>query len=86
MYNKSLSTSSSSISVSINHVNSSNSEGWLDYVKVSADRSLVMSGSQMSFRSKESVEENSISKFQLENSSSITRIWDVSNALSLNQL
>ena len=81
VYNKSLSTSSSSISVSINHVNSSNSEGWLDYVKVSADRSLVMSGSQMSFRSKESVEENSISKFQLENSSSITRIWDVSNAL-----
>ena len=41
-----------------------------------------MYGSQMSFRSLASVQSNSVSEFQLSNTNSTTRIWDVTKALN----
>ena len=57
-------------------------KGWIDYIEINAQRELKMYGSQMSFRSLASVQSNSVSEFQLSNTNSSTRIWDVTQALN----
>ena len=57
-------------------------KGWIDYIEINAERDLKMYGSQMSFRSLASVQSNSVSEFQLSNTNSSTRIWDVTQALN----
>lgn len=57
----------------------SNSIGWLDYLQLNARRSLIMYGDQMLFRDAESVGAGKVVKFQLSNSSSNIKIFDVTN-------
>ena len=57
-------------------------KGWIDYIEINAERDLKMYGSQMSFRSLASVQSNSVSEFQLSNTNSSTRIWDVTQPLN----
>ena len=57
-------------------------KGWIDYIEINTERDLKMHGSQMSFRSLASVQSNSVSEFQLSNTNSSTRIWDVTQPLN----
>lgn len=53
------------------------SEGWLDYLAMNVRRDLIMAGSQMSFRDKNTLAHSS-SSFNLNNAIGIT-IWDITN-------
>ena len=75
--------SADNIQVTLDFSSSSPSaKGWIDYIEINAQRDLKMYGSQMSFRSFASVQSNSVSEFQLSNTNSSTRIWDVTQALN----
>ncbi len=65
---------------------SSNSTGWLDYVEVNYMRELNFYGSQMSFRSAESVGEGNTTKFLLSGADESTRIWNVTDPLNVNSI
>ena len=78
-----ISPSSDNIQLTLNFSSSSPSaKGWIDYIEINTLRDLKMFGSQMSFRSLASVQSNSISEFQLSNTNSLTRIWDITQALN----
>lgn len=50
---------------------------WLNYVEVNVRRQLIMSGSQMMFRDKNSVGAGNVAEFILSGTSSPVRVWDV---------
>lgn len=81
LYNYKLSSPTVNVNISYNHP-SSNSYGWLNYIEISAYRSLSFTGSQMLFRSLENISQNSVSEFQVSNSDINTKIWDVSDPLN----
>lgn len=57
------------------------SEGWLDWIQVNVKRSLTLSGSQMAFRSIESISVPS-ANFRLSGVSSAIRVWDITNPVN----
>ncbi len=63
----------------------SGSRGWLNYITVNARRSLSKTGDQMFFRNPSSMGNGNISRFQVGNSSSGNRIWDVTDPLNIVQ-
>lgn len=76
-------SSNSNILVTINYSPSnSSSEGWLNYLELNTRRYLKMYGSQMHFRDVESVGLGNISEFNIENTNSNLRVWDITNYLS----
>ncbi|MDC3103934.1 type IX secretion system sortase PorU [Flavobacteriales bacterium] len=83
VFNNTISPSVDNIQVTIDFSSSSAyGKGWIDYIEINAERDLKMYGSQMSFRSLASVQSNSVSEFQLSNTNSSTRIWDVTQPLN----
>ena len=78
-----ISPSSDNIQLTLDFSSSSPSaKGWIDYIEINTSRELKMFGSQMSFRSLASVQSNSVSEFQLSNTNSLTRIWDITQPLN----
>ncbi|MFB9865477.1 type IX secretion system sortase PorU [Rufibacter immobilis] len=73
-------TSDLSLSYSYQPGTSSSAAGYLNYFTISAQRQLIFSGNQMSFRSLIS-RKNTISTFQLSGAAPQLQIWDVSNPL-----
>ncbi|GAB7088324.1 type IX secretion system sortase PorU [Marinifilum fragile] len=65
---------------------SASSIGWLDYLRVNARCNLSLKGSQMAFRDIESVATGNISRFQIQNCSASTSVWDVSNQNAIKQI
>jgi Peptidase family C25. len=65
---------------------SASSIGWLDYLRVNARCNLFLKGSQMAFRDIESVATGNISRFQIQNCSASTSVWDVSNQNAIKQI
>ena len=83
VFENTISPSVDNIQVTLDFSSSSPSgKGWIDYIEINALRDLKMNGSQMSFRSLSSVQSNSVSEFQLSNTNSSTRIWDVTQPLN----
>ena len=83
VFENTLSPSGDNIQLTLDFSSSSPSgKGWIDYIEINTERDLKMYGSQMSFRSLASVQSNSVTEFQLSNTNSSTRIWDVTQALN----
>ncbi|MFZ4783883.1 MAG: type IX secretion system sortase PorU [Flavobacteriales bacterium] len=71
-----------SISVAVNFAKfNSESQGWIDYMRVNAIRNLTMAGNQLRFRDARTISAGSISEFQLGGAAAVYAIWDVSNPL-----
>ena len=78
--NVSLLSSNSIINTNITYnVPLSTSVGWLDYIEINAKRNLRYSGTQMSFRSIESVGIGKLSQFVISNSNTSVKVWDVTD-------
>ena len=60
--------------------------GWLNYLWVNARRSLIMEGSQMSFRDYRSVGAGRVSEFTLQSNAQNMQIWNISNQFNVTQL
>ncbi len=58
---------------------SSSSEGYLDFILVQAKRHLKFENNQMKFRNLESIGENEISSFEIENANQNLKIWDITD-------
>ncbi len=72
----------SQISIAINFAKfNTESQGWLDYLRVNAIRSLTMIGTQMRFRDNRVAGAGNISEYQIAQASSVNTIWDISNPL-----
>ena len=81
--NLSFLSASSLINVNISYnLPISTSIGWLDYIEINAKRNLRFSGTQMSFRSVESVGSGKTSQFTLSNSNNSIKVWDVTDPLN----
>ena len=79
--------SSNTIQVNLEYSSSSSTgKGWIDFIEINSQRRLIMSGSQMPFRSLASVKPNSTTEFLLSNTNSNTKIWDVTDPLSPNTI
>ena len=59
--------------------------GWLDYIEVILTRFLSMAGTQMSFRTLESVGSGNITEFQVGNANSALRVWEVTDPTNVTQ-
>ena len=59
---------------------SDGSEGWVDYIEFNVRRKLVMTGDQMHFRDKATLDFPA-AQFELSNSPAEVQIWDISNPL-----
>lgn len=59
--------------------NSASSRGWLDFIAINVRRSLIMNGSQMTFRDIQSVGPGNVAEFTLSQAASVRRVWDVTN-------
>lgn len=53
--------------------------GWLNWISVNTRRNLQMTGVEMSFRDKNTIGLDNVSRFNLTNAGSITDIWDVTD-------
>ncbi|MFY7708516.1 MAG: type IX secretion system sortase PorU [Flavobacteriales bacterium] len=72
----------SQISIAINFSKfNAEAQGWIDYLRVNAIRSLIMTGSQMRFRDSRVAGAGNISEYQISQASAVNAIWDISNPL-----
>jgi len=74
-----------SINVTYNKLDQS-SLGWLNYFELNAIRNLSFYGTQMSFRSVESIGAGNITEFTLSDANSFVNIWDVTDPLNAKQV
>jgi hypothetical protein len=68
----------SSIPVTVTKVTAS-AAAWLNYIELNVRRSLIMTGSQMSFRDKMSVGPGNVAEFTLGNANASVQVWDVTD-------
>ncbi len=75
----SFSPSGSSVPVNLtfNKFNPASSLGWLDHLELNCRRELRMSGSQLAFMDTVSVAPGAVSEFVLDQASSVSRIWEI---------
>lgn len=59
--------------------------GWLDYFDVILTRNLSMAGTQMSFRTLESVGQGNVTDFQVSNANSSLRVWEVTDPTNVTE-
>ena len=73
-------SSNDNFSISINYnKSSSSSEGWLDYITLNAERQLSMSDDQLLFRYFNFETVPKIIEFEIQNTGSSTKVWNVTN-------
>jgi len=80
-----LSSGNTNVAVTYNKGGIPSAIGWLDYLDVVLKRNLSMAGGQMAFRNLESVGTGNITEFQLSNSTSSMRVWEVSDPTNVEQ-
>lgn len=75
--------SSGSVSIPLTYNQNGNTEatGWLDYVRVSAWRSLSFTGNQMNFRNPVVSGSGHVAEYSVSNADNSMQIWDISNPL-----
>ena len=61
------------------HKNAASAEGWLDYITLTARRSLDMRNDQLTFRDSRSIGQGNISEYTITGASGQTVIWDVTD-------
>lgn len=79
-----LSLSQSNVNVNVDvpwPAGASHSEGWLDYITINARQKLAFSAGQIDFRDISS-KDHSVASFELDNASSNTWVWNVSEELT----
>ncbi|HZJ74924.1 MAG TPA: type IX secretion system sortase PorU, partial [Perlabentimonas sp.] len=54
-------------------------KGWLDYIAVNARQKLTMTDAQLLFRDLNSVDENAVTQFSVDNAKDNLKIWDVTD-------
>ncbi|MEO0404865.1 MAG: hypothetical protein AAF193_08340, partial [Bacteroidota bacterium] len=59
-----------------------NAEGWLDWLRVNCKRELNHVGSQMHFRSLETLDNSGNPRYVMENAQGVFQIWDITNPIS----
>ena len=64
----------------------SSSVAWMDYIAVNAWRYLKMRGDQMAFRNPECSDESTIYQYNLQNTSSAVKIWNVTDPINPTEL
>lgn len=76
----SFNAASGNINIGITFSNpSSGSEGWVNFLELNARRNLTMTGSQLLFRDKNSINSNNISQFTISNANNNLKILDITN-------
>ncbi len=61
-------------------------EAYLDYIEINARRALVMEGSQLSIRDANSIGPGIVQKFNLTNSGSLFKAWDVTDPINVKEI
>ena len=79
------SSGNTNVSVTYNKSGNASAVAWLDYIEIVLKRSLSMAGTQMAFRSLESVGAGNVSEFQLGNANSSVRVWDVTDPINVTE-
>lgn len=59
--------------------------GWLDYFDIILTRNLQMAGSQMAFRTLESVGSGNISEFRIGSANNSVRVWEITDPTNVTQ-
>lgn len=71
------------VSLTINYPEAvDDSEAWLDFIEITAKRSLIMDGNQLQFRNIESVQ-HSTTAFLLNGANSNIEVWDITEATNV---
>lgn len=74
------SPSQSNLQVGVNFAKfNAEAQGWIDFIRLNVTRSLIMSGTQMKFRDRNTVSSGQISEFQLGTNNTSISIWDITN-------
>ncbi len=62
----------------------SESQGWIDFIRINAARNLIMSGNQMKFRDTTQIGAGNIGRFQLGSANSVSglQIWDITDYIN----
>ncbi|MDA3953301.1 MAG: type IX secretion system sortase PorU [Bacteroidales bacterium] len=80
-------SSTDNFTININYNKSSaSSEGWLDYITLNAERQLSMHDDQLIFRYYNTEAVSKIIEFEINNTNSSTKIWDVTNPFQVTNL
>lgn len=79
--------SSGNTNINISYFKSGNASAvaWLDYFDVVLTRNLSMAGTQMPFRTLESVGQGNVTEFQLANANSSVRVWEVTDPTNVTE-
>jgi hypothetical protein len=73
-------TNNDNLNLHLSYLKPNNSSvGWLNYIEISAWRSLIYRGGQMVFQNSAYLNTSDVLKFELENRSVIEHLWDVSD-------
>ena len=85
--NKSFTAPSGNFSLKISFTpGGGNVEGWLDFFEIQARRNLTFNGGQISFRDAKTLAPETITKFTLQNATSQTTIWDVTDFYNVTKM
>lgn len=79
------SSGNTNVSVTYNKSGNASAIGWLDYLELILERQLSFSGTQMAFRTLESVGQGNVSEFQLGNANSSVRVWEVTDPTNVSE-
>ncbi len=61
-------------------------EGWLDYIEVNAMRKLIFTNNFIQFRNLSIVDTNSITKFNITNTSNENKIWNITDVYNIKNI
>lgn len=80
-------SSSSKCEISINYSpRESLASGYLDYIEVNAPAKLIFSDGQLKFRKAPDINDSSVNLFEISNTSSSVRVWNVSDPCNVTEL
>lgn len=80
-----LSSGNTNVSFTYSKGGNPSAVGWLDYFDIILTRNLLMAGSQMPFRTLESVGAGNISEFRIGNANGSVRVWEVTDPTNVTQ-
>jgi len=81
----SLASGNTNVAVTYSKASNPSAVGWLDFVDVIVKRNLLMAGAQMAFRDPESVGIGNVAEFQIGNSNSSVRVWEVTDPTNVTE-
>ena len=83
-----LSNASSSANVTINYNNGGNpsARAYLDFIEISGKKQLITDDFQFSFRNFEAANTSGVVEYQIQNSSNISQVWEVSDPINVTKI